>query len=127
MSGPEPTSGTARVRRQRSATESLLSIALALEAVLVFFVALTAFALRIVEPWVALAGGGLFIVALALCARLVRYPAGVVLGWVLQVLLVATGLLMPIMFAIGAGFFALWIFCFVKGRSLDRAKKELEE
>jgi hypothetical protein len=114
-------SGAVRTKRRRSATESLLSITLALEAVLVFFVALTAFALRIVDPLVAFAGGVLFIAALALCARLVRYPVGVAIGWVLQVALVATGLLLPIMFAIGAGFFALWTFCFVKGRSLDRA------
>ena len=116
-----------RTRRQRSATESLLSIALALEAVLVFFVALTAFALHIIDPWAALAGGALFIAALALSARLVRYPVGIAIGWVLQVALVATGLLMPIMYLIGAGFVALWIFCFVKGRSLDRAKKELAQ
>jgi hypothetical protein len=108
------------VRRKRSATESLLSITLALEAFLVFFAALTAFALEVTAPAVALGGGAAFIVLLVLCARLVRYSYGVWLGWALQGMLIATGILMPLMFIIGAGFLALWIFCFVKGRSLDR-------
>lgn len=108
------------MRRQRSATESLLSITLALEAFLLFFASLTAFALDIVAPAIALGGGAAFIVLLVLCARLVRYGYGVWLGWVLQGALIATGILLPLMFIIGGGFLALWIFCFVKGRSLDR-------
>jgi hypothetical protein len=99
----------------------LLSIALALESFLVFFAALTAFALDAVAPAVALGGGAALIVLLVLCARLVRYRRGVWLGWVLQGVLVATGILLPLMYLIGAGFLALWIFCFIKGRSLDRA------
>jgi hypothetical protein len=114
----------ARVRRERTATESLLSITLALEAVLVFFVALAVFALKTLEPLPAFVGGAVFIVVLALCGRLVRYPAGVALGWVLQVALVAVGILVPLMYLIGAGFLALWIYCFVKGRQLDRRKLE---
>jgi hypothetical protein len=40
------------------------------------------------------------------------------------VVLVATGILLPAMWVIGLGFAAIWIFCFVKGRQLDRAKAE---
>ena len=108
------------MKRQRSASESLLSIALILEAFLVFFAALAVFALEVVGPIEALVGGGAFIVVLVVCARLVRYPVGVALGWVLQAALVATGILLPLMYFIGAGFLALWTYCFVKGRSLDR-------
>ncbi len=110
------------MKRQRSTTESLLSIVLMLEAFLVFFTALTAFGLDLVPAPVALGGGAALIVLLALDGRLVRYPAGVWLGWVLQVALVALGILLPLMYIIGAGFLALWIYCFVRGRSIDRAR-----
>jgi hypothetical protein len=89
--------------------------------VLVFFVALTAFGLKALPPGPAFVGGAVLIVLLVLTGRLVRYPWGVWLGWALQVVLIATGILIPAMYAIGAGFAAIWIFCFVKGRQLDRA------
>jgi hypothetical protein len=111
-----------RVRRERSATESLLSIVLLLEGLLVFFVALTAFSLRAVAPVQALVGGVVLIVLLAVAGRAARFPAGQWLGWALQLVLVALGLVLPLMYLIGAGFLALWAFCFVKGRSLDAAK-----
>jgi len=110
------------VKRQRTATESLLSITLALEACLVFFAALAAFALDAVSPVFALVGGLALIVLFVLCARLVRYRYGVWFGWVLQGVLITAGILLPIMYIIGAGFLALWIYCFIKGRSLDRAR-----
>lgn len=110
------------MKRQRSTTESLLSIVLMLEAFLVFFAALAAFGLDLVAAPLALGGGAALIVLLALDGRLVRYPAGIGLGWVLQGVLIAIGILLPLMYVIGAGFLALWIFCFTKGRSIDRAR-----
>ena len=110
------------MKRQRSTTESLLSIVLMLEAFLVFFAALAAFGLDLVAAPLALGGGLALIVLLALDGRLVRYPAGVWFGWVLQGMLIAIGILLPLMYVIGAGFLALWIFCFIKGRSIDRAR-----
>jgi hypothetical protein len=41
---------------------------------------------------------------------------------VLQASLIATGVFLPIMFVVAAAFVAIWIFCFVKGRQLDKAK-----
>lgn len=114
-------------RRARSATESLLSIVLALEAILVFFVMLTAFGLKALPPAAAFGGGVALIVVLVLTGRLVRYRWGVWLGWLLQALLVATGILLPIMYFIGLGFAAIWIFCFVKGGQLDRARTQFEQ
>lgn len=112
----------ARVKRERSASESLLSIVLMLEVFLVFFVALTAFSLRAVTPVQALVGAIVLIVLLIVAGRAVRYPTGRWFGWALQLALVALGFVLPLMFVIGAGFLALWAFCFVKGRSLDEAK-----
>jgi hypothetical protein len=109
-------------RRERSVSESLLSIVLGLEAILVFFVMLTAFGLKALPPLAAFAGGGGLIVALVVAASLLRMPWGVWLGWILQAVLVATGVVLPIMYFIAAGFVAIWIYCFIKGRQLDRAR-----
>ena len=114
-----------RVRRERTATESLLAVALGLEAFLVFFVTLTVFGLRVLEPVPAFVGGGVLIVLLVLVARALRYPWGVALGWTLQGVLIATGFLVPLMFVIGAGFAAIWTYCFIKGRQLDTAKARI--
>jgi hypothetical protein len=111
-----------RPRRQRSVTEMLLSIVLGLEAVLVFFVTLTAFGLRALEAPLAFGGGAALIVALLLTGRLLMYPWGVWIGWALQAVLLATGVLIPLMYFIAACFLAIWIYCFVKGRSIDRQK-----
>ena len=111
-----------RVRRTRSATESLLSIALGLEAALAFFITMAVFGLQLMPAPVALAGGAALMVALVVTAALVRYRFGVWLGWFLQAVVLATGLVLPLMYAIGAGFVAIWIYCFVTGRRLDRRR-----
>lgn len=108
-----------RIRRQRSVSESLLSIVLALEAILVFFVALTVFGLKILDGPTVLAGGAVLIAAMLFGGRALRYPWGVWVGWALQLALIATGVVFPLMFVVGAGFSALWIFCFIRGRQID--------
>jgi len=117
-----PAARAPRPRRQRSVTEMLLSIVLGLEAVLVFFVTLTAFGLRALEAPLAFGGGAALLVALLVAGRLLMYPWGVWVGWALQAVLLATGLLIPIMYFIAACFLAIWIYCFVKGRQIDRQK-----
>ena len=117
-----PAAPARRPRRQRSVTEMLLSIVLGLEAMLVFFVTLTAFGLRALEAPLAFGGGAVLIVALLVAGRLLMYPWGVWVGWVLQAVLLATGLLIPLMYFIAACFLAIYIYCFVKGRQIDRQK-----
>jgi hypothetical protein len=113
------TEQTPSPHRRRTATESLLSIVLGLEAALLFFVTITAFGLKAVPPAVAFGGGSALFVILLLAAWLMRYPWAIWLGWALQVALVALGFLMPLMFFIGAGFAAIWVYCFVTARRLD--------
>lgn len=116
-----------RPRRQRSTSESLLSIVLGLEAALMFFVILTAFGLKAVPPVTAFAGGGALLVALVLTAGLLRFRWGAWLGWALQAVLIATGILLPVMYFIAAGFVAIWVYCFIKGRQIDAARSQLQE
>jgi hypothetical protein len=116
------------MKRRRSVTESLLSIVLALEAFVVFFASLTIFGLKVLEPvlpaWVALPAGGVFILVLLATVAVLRYPWGVAIGWVLQAALIALGILAPLMYVVGAGFAALWIYCFIRGRRIDRGRAD---
>ncbi|MEO7349512.1 MAG: DUF4233 domain-containing protein [Terrimesophilobacter sp.] len=109
-----------RVRRERTATESLLSIVLGLEAALMFFVTVTAVGLKVLDTGWVLGGGAVLFVLFIIAAWLVRYPSGVWLGWLLQVALIATGMVMTLMYFIGAGFAALWVYCFITALRLDR-------
>ena len=111
-----------RVRRERSASESLLSIALLLEAVLVFFVVMVAYGLKVLPAGVVFGGGALLVALLLVAGRLAGSAAGVWLGWAVQVVLIALGVLLPLMYFIGAIFSLIWIFCFITGRRLDRQK-----
>lgn len=110
----------ARSRPRRSATQTLLSIVLALDAVLVFFVMMTAFGLHLLPPGIVFGVGVALIVVLAATGRLVSRPWGVWIGHALQVLLIALGFVLPAMFFVGALFAALWVYCFFAGRRLDR-------
>jgi hypothetical protein len=113
-------------RRHRTVTESLLSIVLILEAVVLFFAGLVAFGLKVLEPtfpaWVALPSAAVAIVVLLVTTQLLRFRWGVWLGWVLQAALIALGILVPMMYVIGVGFALLWIWCFTRGRRIDAAR-----
>lgn len=110
-----------RPRRARSATESLVSIALILEAVVVFFAALTVFGLRALPMDVALIGGGIAIALLVIASGIARWRAGIAFGAVLQVLFLGAGVILPVLLFVSVPFVALWVFCLVRGIQLDRA------
>ena len=116
-------SRSARTRRERTASESLLSIVLGLEAFVVFFIALTVYGLKVLSPVIAFGGGAALIVVFLIAAYLVRYRWGVWLGWALQVVLICLGFVTPVLFAVGALFVAIWVYCFVTGRRLDAQKQ----
>jgi cell division protein FtsW (lipid II flippase) len=111
------------VRRERSLTETLLSITLGLEAAMMFFASLVVFGLDRLDPdWLALVYGAVFIVVLVIAAALQRYTWGVWFGAVLQLAIIATGLLEPMKFLVGAAFLALWVYSYERGPQIDRQK-----
>ncbi|MCX5234170.1 MULTISPECIES: DUF4233 domain-containing protein [Streptomyces] len=59
--------------------------------------------------------------SVALCGVVTR-PAGIALGWALQIALIASGLVVPSMFFLGAIFAALWWASVHYGRKIDEAK-----
>lgn len=112
-----------RERRPRTLTASLLQITLVLEACTVLFATITMFGLDKFSPdWMAWIYGGILLVLFVLAAGVQHRPWGVWFGAVLQVVLIATGFLEPMLFVLGLGFAGLWIYCFVKGRQIDTQK-----
>ncbi|MEV0962335.1 MULTISPECIES: DUF4233 domain-containing protein [unclassified Streptomyces] len=70
--------------------------------------------------------GVAMLLTLALCGMVTR-PGGVPLGWALQIGLVASGLVIPTMFALGAVFAGLWWASVHYGRKVDEAKARWAE
>ena len=119
------TAAAPRVRRARSLTESLLSIVLTLEAILVFFIALTVFGLHALSPAEAFGGGAALAILLLAATRVMRYSWGVWIGWLLQLVILATGLVLAALYIAALFFIAMWVFCFVRGRQIDRQNQAL--
>ncbi len=118
--GPTGPARPTRRARRRGAAESLLSIVLVLEAMSLFFVMLVVNGRDLLPTGVAFGGGLGAIVLILLVSRTLRWRWGIVLGWVVQLGLVACGLLDPVMYVVAALFVAIWTYCLVKGTQLDR-------
>lgn len=109
-------------RRTERAVRGMLAAALCLEALTVLFVP------RAIAP---VSGGGLsggriavllgLAAALLLAAGLQRSRAGIVLGSVLQVAVLATGVLSAAMYVLGLLFGAVWIYLLRVRRELTGA------
>jgi len=113
----------AGAKREKSATESLLQIALMLEISVVFFGALALNGLDYFTPTVIVLGAGAALVLLMLVYRLLRYRAGVWLGHLVQLALLASffwDVVMGLSALVVVGF---WIFGAIRGPQLDRGKE----
>ncbi len=119
--------------RQGKFTFRLLAIALFGQAIVLSFFALVARALALADGrpddgsrllWVGL---GLALLALV-GAGLMRGPAGISLGWLVQVLTWASAALVPAMFGVAVVFTALWLLLLVQGLRVDDlvARREAE-
>lgn len=111
----------------RSVRRTLASIVLAFEVVVVFLAALVIWGLSREEggilglpEWAPLAGGGLVILALVVTMGSLRREWAYRLGWVLQAVIFASGVLNPAMFVVGALFGGMWAYCMVVGGRIDR-------
>ena len=114
------TQGQPRVRRERSAQESLGAIVLGFEIVVVFLGALVVFGLKVLPAAPALIGGGVLIVLMIIAVPLLRFRVGYWLGWFVQLVVVASGFLVGMLFIVGAIFAAIWAYAMITGTKLDR-------
>ena len=109
-------------REDKSATESLLQIALGMEMAIVFFGALALNGLRVYPGWVVAVGAVIVLAVLAVLYRAVARPAGRIVGHVVQALLLVAfvwEVTMGLAVLVGVGF---WIFGAIRGAQLDRGQ-----
>ncbi len=113
-------------KKRRSTKVMFASTVLLLEAFVMFFATLAVFGLRRGEfpPALILGVGiGLSVVMIVACALLTR-AWGIGLGWILQLVLILTGIFEPAMFLVGALFAAAWWYGIRTGIRLDREAGE---
>ncbi len=106
----------------RAPLRVLASTTLVLESLVVFFAGLVAKDLSEVPPGTALAVCGGLALTCLVTTGLLRYRAGYLLGSVLQVAILATGLLVPVMFFLGAIFGILWTVALYQGARIERER-----
>ncbi len=130
--GPDPSAASAapsagapgEPRRPGSALRMFARSVLLGEAFVVLFATLAAFGLDLAAPAVVWAVGGVVMFWCLLAAGLLRGRAGYVLGTVVQVVLLASGFAIPMMFALAAVFGVLWLVALRSGRRIDAEREE---
>ena len=115
-------------KKRRSTKVMFASTVLLLEAFVALFGTLAVFGLRRGEfpPLLVFGVGiGLSAVLVLTCAVLSK-PWGVALGWILQLVLVLTGIVEPTMFVVGGLFAITWWYGIRTGIRIDREAAERE-
>lgn len=109
-------------------TRRFAAVVIGSQGLAVFFGALVARAIASSSgsssPTAYLVLGSLFALACFLDAGLLRRPWGLSLGWVLQVLTLAAGLVVRQMLFVGVVFAALWVTALFQGRKMDALTAE---
>ncbi|MEX3507935.1 hypothetical protein CKW39_11290 [Kocuria sp. WRN011] len=117
-------------KKPRRSIKAMFAVSvLSIEAFIVFFATLAVFGILArdwgtTQQWLLVGGGVLLTLVFLLACGMVRRPGGYVLGWVLQLVLIATGFLLPAMFVIGALCALAWWYAVAKGTTIDRENRE---
>jgi hypothetical protein len=109
-----------RPRKARTVTATLAAMMLATELLVVVLVSLALLGLHTLPAPVALGGGGALIVLIAVAAALSSRRIGIVLGWIAQIVLLATFRLDFAVGVVGLIFAAIWTYSMIVGRRIDR-------
>jgi hypothetical protein len=109
-----------RARRPRTVTAQLAAMLLATELVVVLLAALALLGLQDLPPAVALGGGGAVVVLIAAAAALASRPTGIALGWLVQVVLIATVVVSVPVGVVGLVFAAIWVYSMIVAGRIDR-------
>lgn len=118
-----------RPRRQRGAAESLGSIVLGFESIVVFLAGLVVFGLGALPAslpsWWGIVFGSALAILMLLTAGLLRHRWGIWLGWALQAVLGLGALLVPAILIVFLIFGGLWAYATIKGAQLDARNARL--
>jgi fatty acid desaturase len=123
MSSRQPASDVAPPSRpSRSLQRILMSAVLGFEGLVALFAGLVAMTQSSLGKGPSLLAAAVLMLACFLAAGLLRTPIGVGLGWLVQVLMIAAGFWVPMMFFLGIVFGALWVTAVRTGGRIDREK-----
>jgi len=111
--GPQP---------ERSPRRGMCAAVLCLEAIVVALTTPVMVTLHDIPVTTALVAGLGLAVACLLLAGMLRSEAAYVVGWALQVGAIALGLIVPLMFFLGALFAILWAAAYLLGRKIERER-----
>ena len=111
--GPQP---------ERSPRRGMCAAVLCLEAIVVALTTPVMVTLHDIPVTTALVAGLGLAVACLLLAGMLRSETAYVVGWVLQVGAIALGLVVPLMFFLGALFAILWAAAYLLGRKIERER-----
>jgi hypothetical protein len=118
-----------RERRARGAAESLGSIVLGFECIIVFLGGLVVYGLQAlpagIPPWWGIVAGAVVAALMVITAGILRYRWAFWLGWALQVVVALSALLVPTMLIVAVIFGGMWAYATIKGASLDRRNAQL--
>jgi len=111
-------------KKQRSIMVMFTSTVLLGEAFVIAFFGLMLYGMNQDDGglWMLLGSLALAVFAAAL-AGLVKKRIGIALGWILQLLLIASGFLEPFGFMVGIAFALAWWYAVVKGQQIDRENR----
>jgi len=125
----ERTAKAPRERRARGAAESLGSIVLAFESIIVFLGGLVIYGLKALpEPvpqWWGIVIGAVLALVMLLTGRFLRHRWGIMLGWTLQVVVALGAFLVPALGLVALIFGGMWAYATIKGASLDARNARL--
>jgi hypothetical protein len=103
---------------------SLCAAILVLEAIVLFLTGVVMIGVTDLGTGRALLiGGGLAALCLVAAGMLGR-PGGYLLGWLVQAVSVALGVVVPVMFFVGAVFAVLWVTAYALGTRIDEERAE---
>ncbi|WP_345188104.1 DUF4233 domain-containing protein [Microbacterium panaciterrae] len=116
---------TRRARTPRGLVQKLGSVVLGFEAIVVSLAGLTVFGLKAlgpdVAPWWAIVGGAVVAVAMLVAAGLMGSRSGIVMGWILQVIVLLSAILVPAIGLVVIVFGGMWTYAMIVGGRADRA------
>ncbi|MDQ4213050.1 DUF4233 domain-containing protein [Microbacterium sp. ASV81] len=116
-----------RARAPRGLVQKLGSIILGFEAVVVALGGLTVFGLKAlgpdIAPWWGIVGGAVVSVAMLVAAGLMGSRAGIVMGWILQVVVLLSSFVVTAMLLVAIVFGGMWAYAMIVGGRADRAAR----
>lgn len=101
---------------------TLCAAVLTFESIIVLLAIPVAVVVYGVSAPIGIIGGGALMVACLFVAGSQKRTWGLTAGWVLQVLIVATGFIVPAMFFLGVVFAIMWFYAIRVGRQGDAIK-----